>query len=90
MCSSDLEAAEKDVFAHDMRTTSSVTVGATTTASVSSTIDLSEQTSDASIPLEEIETKRTEWRRKEQRKSLPRTQEKDLSTRRRDDTDSPG
>ena len=77
------------MFAHDMRTTSSVSVAATT-LSDSQRRDLSEQPSDASIPLDEKETKSTGWRRKEQKKSRRSTQEKDLSTRRLEVGDAKG
>ena len=91
-----LDVTEDYQFAQEMRTMSrvsvataaSVTAAALTTETMSQ--EPSKQPSEATIPLEAKEPKSRGRPRKEQKKSGRRHEEKDLPTRRRDDSDSNG
>ena len=84
-----LEVMEDDPFAHELRSTSTVSVP-TTARATAETSEPGKQASETTIPLEAKEPKRRGRQRKGQKKSGRSRREEDLPTQRRDDSDSNG
>ena len=80
-----LETAEDDQFANEMRSTSSVGMITTGSATAGVKSEPSKQTSEMTIPLEAKEVKRRGRPRKDQKEYGGSNQEKDSATRCRDD-----
>ena len=89
-----MEAVEDDAFADEMRNMSaaSETTASATAVATAETVrrECSIETSEATIPLKAKESKRRGRPRKEQQKSGRSHPEKDLPTRRRDESHSDG